>query len=184
VTPFSVVIPTHRRPETLFRVLDALGRQEGPPAFEVVVVDDGSRDSTPDRLRAYRSLYPLRCLSQENSGPARARNRGVVESRGDVVVFLGDDTVPEPAFLAVHARAHSEHAAAPVAVLGYTTWPVERKVSPFLRHINEFGQQFGYSLIDDPDAVPFNAFATANIPLPRRLLEEAGLFGTTFPPAV
>jgi GT2 family glycosyltransferase len=182
-TPFSVVIPTHRRPETLFRVLDALGRQEGPPGFEVVVVDDGSGDSTPDRLRAFRSPYPLRSFFQENSGPARARNRGVAESRGDVVVFLGDDTVPEPGFLAVHARAHSEHATAPVAVLGYTTWPVERKISPFLHHINEFGLQFGYALIEDPDSVPFNFFYTSNISLPRRLLEEAGLFDTTFPHA-
>ena len=183
MTPFSVVIPTHRRPETLFRVLDALGRQEAPPAFEVVVVDDGSRDSTPGRLRAYRSPYPLRCFFQENSGPARARNRGVAESRGEVVVFLGDDTVPEPAFLAVHARAHAEHAMVPVAVLGYTTWPAERKVSPFLHHINEFGLQFGYALIEDANSVPFNFFYTSNISLPRRLLEEAGLFDTTFPHA-
>lgn len=183
MTPFSVVIPTHRRPETLFRVLDALGRQDGPPEFEVIVVDDGSEDSTPDRLQAFRAPYPLRCLFQENSGPARARNRGVAEARGDVVVFLGDDTVPERAFLAVHARTHSEHAQAPIAVLGYTTWPGERKVSPFLHHINEFGLQFGYALIEDPDAVPFNFFYTSNVSLPRRLLEEAGLFDTTFPHA-
>ena len=183
MTPFSVVIPTHRRPETLFRVLDALGRQDGPPGFEVIVVDDGSQDSTPDRLRAFRAPYPLSCFFQENSGPARARNRGVAEARGDVVVFLGDDTVPEPAFLAVHARAHCEHADAPIAVLGYTTWPRERNVSPFLHHINEFGLQFGYALIEDPDAVPFNFFYTSNISLPRRLLEEAGLFDTTFPHA-
>jgi GT2 family glycosyltransferase len=180
---FSVVIPTHRRPETLFRVLDALGRQEGPPAFEVVVVDDGSGDSTPDRLRAFRSAYPLRSFVQENSGPARARNRGVTESRGDVVVFLGDDTVPEPAFLAVHARAHAENAGAPVAVLGYTTWPADRSVSPFLHHINEFGLQFGYALIEDPDSVPFNFFYTSNVSLGRRLLEDVGLFDTTFPHA-
>lgn len=180
---FSVVIPTHRRPDTLFRVLEALGGQDGPPEFEVVVVDDGSGDSTPDRLRAFRPSYPLRSLFQDNSGPAHARNRGVAESRGDVVVFLGDDTVPEPAFLAVHARAHAEHATEPVAVLGYTTWPAERSVSPFLHHINEYGLQFGYSLIEDPDSVPFNFFYTSNISLPRRLIEEAGLFDTTFPHA-
>lgn len=183
MTPYSVVIPTHRRPETLFRVLEALGRQERPPGFEVVVVDDGSGDSTSERLRAFCSSYPLRSFSQANSGPARARNRGVSESRGDVVVFLGDDTVPEPAFLAVHARAHAEHATEPVAVLGYTTWPAERSVSPFLHHINEYGLQFGYALIEDPDSVPFNFFYTSNISLPRRLIEEAGLFDTTFPHA-
>ncbi len=183
MTSFSVVIPTFRRPDTLFRVLDALGRQESPPQFEVVVVDDGSGDSTPERLRAYRPSYPLRSLFQENSGPARARNRGVEEARGDIVLFLGDDTVPEPPLLSVHAAAHAEPREYPVAVLGYTTWPRERRVSPFLHHINEYGLQFGYGLIEDPESVPFNFFYTSNISLPRRLLQSAGLFDTTFPHA-
>ncbi|HEY3170851.1 MAG TPA: glycosyltransferase family A protein [Thermoanaerobaculia bacterium] len=183
MTSFSVIIPTYRRPDTLFRVLDALGRQTEPPDYEVVVVDDGSGDSTPDRLRAYSATYPLRCFFQENSGPARARNRGVREAQGDIVLFLGDDTVPEPAFLAVHALAHGERRDHPVAVLGYTTWPSERRVSPFLHHINEYGLQFGYGLIENPDSVPFNFFYTSNVSLSRRLLEGAGLFDTTFPHA-
>ena len=180
---FSVVIPTYRRPEVLLQVLDALGRQESPPEFEVLVIDDGSGDATADKLRAYSPPYPFRPFFQENSGPARARNRGVSEARGSHVLFLGDDTVPEPALLAVHAQSHAESGSEPVAVLGYTTWPRERKVSPFLHHINEYGLQFGYGLIEDPDAVPFNFFYTSNISLSRVLLEEAGLFDTTFPHA-
>ena len=183
MTSFSVVIPTYRRADVLFRVLDALGRQESPPDFEVVVVDDGSGDSTAERLRAYAAPYPFRPLFQRNSGPARARNRGVSEARGTHILFLGDDTAPEPPLLAVHAETHARAGGDPVAVLGYTTWPRERKVSPFLHHINEYGLQFGYGLIADPDAVPFNFFYTSNVSLPRRLLEEAGLFDTTFPHA-
>jgi len=180
---FSVVIPTFRRPETLFPVLDGLAAQVGPPEFEVVVVDDGSGDDTPQRLAAYRPSYPFRFFSQSNSGPATARNRGVREARNRVVLFLGDDTVPEPGLLAVHARAHTEPRAYPVAVLGYTTWPRGLKVSPFLHHINEYGLQFGYGLISDPDRVPFNFFYTSNVSLPRDLLVEAGLFDTSFPHA-
>jgi GT2 family glycosyltransferase len=71
-----------------------------------------------------------------------------------------------------------------VSVLGYTTWPREQRVTPFLHHINEFGLQFGYGLISDPESVPFNFFYTSNISLPRALLLEAGLFDTTFPHAV
>lgn len=183
MTTFSVVIPTYQRPDILFRVLDALGRQESPPEFEVVVIDDGSGDSTAERLRAYEAPFPFRPFFQENSGPARARNRGVLEARGSHVLFLGDDTVPEPPLLAVHAESHAEQKGHPVAVLGYTTWPRDRKVSPFLHHINEHGLQFGYALIENPDAVPFNFFYTSNISLPRRLLEEADLFDTTFPHA-
>jgi glycosyltransferase involved in cell wall biosynthesis len=180
---FSVVIPTYRRPETLFPVLEALARQDAPPEFEVVVVDDGSGDETPGRLAAYRPPYPFRFFSQENGGPAAARNRGVREARGETVLFLGDDTVPEPALLSVHGRTHDEPRPYPVAVLGYTTWPREREVSPFLHHINEYGLQFGYGLIEDTEAVPFNFFYTSNVSLPRQLLVDAGLFDTSFPHA-
>lgn len=182
MTAISVVIPTYRRPDTLFRVLDALGVQQGAPDLEVVVVDDGSGDSTAESLRSYRPPYPMRCFFQENSGPARARNRGVAEAHGEIVLFLGDDTVPEPRLLAIHAETHREKGER-CAVLGYTTWPPERRVSPFLHHINEYGLQFGYELIEDPESVPFNFFYTSNISLPRRLLVEAGVFDTTFPHA-
>jgi GT2 family glycosyltransferase len=180
---FSVVIPTYRRPNVLLRVLDGLARQAEPPSFEVVVVDDGSGDGTEAKLAAYRPPYPFRFSSQANSGPATARNAGVRLAQGKLILFLGDDTVPESGLLAVHAAAHAENRPYPVAVLGYTTWPSDRRVSPFLHHINEYGLQFGYSLIRDPESVPFNFFYTSNISLPRSLLVEAGLFDTTFPHA-
>jgi glycosyltransferase involved in cell wall biosynthesis len=184
MTPeISVVIPTYRRPETLAMVLEALEHQRGAPPFEVVVVDDGSEDRrTAELLTAWKPGYRFRHLAQKNGGPASARNRGVSESEGAIVLFLGDDTVPEPRLLAVHAAAHGG-ANGKIAVLGYTTWPQERKVSPFLHHINEYGLQFGYGLIEDTEAVPFNFFYTSNISLSRRLLLDAGLFDTTFPHA-
>lgn len=180
---FSVVIPTFRRTETLFNVLDGLARQSDPPPFEVVVVDDGSGDDTLLRLEAYRASYPFRFFSQANSGPASARNRGVREAHEPIVLFLGDDTVPEPPLLSIHARTHAQKRPHPVAVLGYTTWPRDLKVSPFLHHINEYGLQFGYGLIRNAEAVPFNFFYTSNVSLPRQLLLEVGLFDTSFPHA-
>ncbi len=180
---FSVVVPTFERPDTLLRVLDALTSQESPPDFEVVVVYDGSADETPALLSAYHAPYPFRFFAQKNSGPAAARNRGIEEARGRYILFLGDDTVPESRLLFAHGRAQAESSPASVAVLGYTTWPSDRRVTPFLHHINEYGLQFGYGLIEDPDSVPFNFFYTSNISLERERLREAGLFDTTFPHA-
>jgi glycosyltransferase involved in cell wall biosynthesis len=180
---FSVVIPTYRRCDTLLGVLDALAAQTDAPSFEVIVIDDGSGDATPERLAAYRPRYPFRFLSQENAGPAGARNRGVREAAARLVLFLGDDTLPEPGLLAAHAAAHAEQRPHPFAVLGYTTWPRGARVSPFLHHINEYGLQFGYRLIADPDDVPFNFFYTSNVSLPRDLMLAAGLFDTSFPHA-
>jgi len=185
VTPrISVVIPTYNRLDILPRVLEALAAQAPPEGgFEVVVVDDGSSDGTAGFLAAHRAPFPLRAFSQANAGPAGARNRGVAESAGRLVCFLGDDTVPEPDFLRRHEEAHRARPGRKIAVLGYTTWPRERRVTPFLHHINEYGMQFGYELIRDPENVPFNFFYTSNISLPRDAFELSGRFDTTFPDA-
>ena len=167
----SVVIPTFNRLEVLAEVLHALEFQQGAPAFEVVVVDDGSSDGTSGWLRSRTFNLPLRVLSQENRGPAAARNTGVAVAQGQWVAFLGDDTVPSPGWLAAHREAHRRHGDdIHVAVLGYTGWHPRMRLNPFLRYINEHGLQFGYALIDDPEDVPFNFFYTSNISLSRDIL--------------
>ena len=167
----SVVIPTFNRLEVLAEVLQALEFQQGAPPFEVVVVDDGSSDGTSGWLRSRTFNLPLRALTQENRGPAAARNTGVAVAQGQWVAFLGDDTVPSSGWLAAHREAHRRHGDdLHVAVLGYTGWHPRMQLNPFLRYINEHGLQFGYALIDDPEDVPFNFFYTSNISLSRDIL--------------
>lgn len=164
----------------LQRVLDALERQEGAPDFELIVIDDGSTDDTAQIL-AQRARIVFR--TQPNSGPGRARNHGVSVARGRFVVFLGDDTIPEPRFLAEHARTHAESHDDPlIACLGYTGWPAGERVTAFMDYINDYGLQFGYRLIENGTLVPFNFFYTSNISIDRQLL-VAHPFDTTFPSA-
>ncbi|HVS00185.1 MAG TPA: glycosyltransferase [Thermoanaerobaculia bacterium] len=171
VPEVSVVIPTHNRLQALAEVLQGLQFQEGPPEFEVVVVDDGSTDGTSDWLRNRSFQLPLRVLTQENRGPAAARNTGVAVAAGKWVAFLGDDTVPSPGWLAAHRAAHRRRGDDPyLAVIGYTAWHPRMRLTPFLRYINEHGLQFGYALIQNPEDVPFNFFYTSNLSLPRDLL--------------
>jgi glycosyltransferase involved in cell wall biosynthesis len=180
---FSVVVPTHDRLDVLPEVLAALEAQAGAPDYEVVVVDDGSSDGTSDWLdeRRRRARVPLRVLHQPNRGPAAARNLGVAVAGGRWVAFLGDDTVPSSGWLAAHREAHRRRGdAAELAVIGYTGWHPRMRLTPFLRHINEHGLQFGYALIDDPDDVPFNFFYTSNLSLSRALL-VAEPFDLSFP---
>ena len=176
----SVVIPTYNRLEMLVRVLDALENQAGAPPFEVIVVNDGSKDDT-ETVMSQRSGITFR--TQPNSGPGRARNHGVSLARGKFVVFIGDDTVPESQFLAEHARVHRESNDDPmVAALGYTGWPPGERVTAFMDYINDYGLQFGYKLIEDGAVVPFNFFYTSNISIDREVL-AAHPFDTTFPSA-
>jgi GT2 family glycosyltransferase len=177
----SIIIPTFDRLAALRRVVAALRSQIGDMA-EIVVVDDGSRDGTWAWLKG-ESAHGLRPIRQANSGPARARNRGVEEARAELIVFLGDDTVPQPGWLEAHLEAHRVcGAVCPLAVIGYTCFPPGQD-SPFRRYINEYGAQFGYLLIDRAEDVPFNFFYTSNVSLPRSVFLEHGGFREDFPAA-
>jgi GT2 family glycosyltransferase len=184
---FSVVIPTYNRLEMLLRVLDGLEAQRDVPEFEAIVIDDGSADDTrrvmEQRAREGAAAYRLMFESQANAGPGRARNRGVSLATARFVVFIGDDTVPEPRFLAEHARVHGASGDEPLlACLGYTGWPRGERVTAFMDYINDYGLQFGYKLIKDENIVPFNFFYTSNISIDRHLLAEHP-FDTSFPAA-
>jgi len=118
---FSVVIPTYNRCNSLRVTLDALARQDfSCDLFEVVVVSDGSTDGTNDLLNILVSrgeyAYTLRPIFQENAGPARARNRGVEESHGSIIIFLDDDVEPSPGYLKSHAQHHARNA--DIAIIG------------------------------------------------------------------
>ena len=105
----SVVIPTFNRKDSLRKTLEGLEGQTYPAAqFEAVVVSDGSTDGTDAHLISYAKTapYPIRVISQPNGGPARARNNGIQDARGEVIVFLDDDVEPSAEFLAVHAAHH------------------------------------------------------------------------------
>ena len=180
---FSVVIPTYNRLAMLREVLRSMESQTNAPEFEVIVVDDGSKDDTRTTIEGYKPPYPFTFRSQQNGGPGRARNHGVTLASGRFVIFMGDDTVPESDFLAEHARIHRAHNDDRlIACLGYTGWPRRERVTAFMDYINDYGLQFGYKLIKDGDEVPFNFFYTSNISIDRVLLAEHP-FDTTFPAA-
>ncbi len=180
---FSVVIPTFNRAEILALTLRSLSRQEEAPPFEVIVVDDGSKDETPALVAGLQDGFPvpLHYLFQPNRKQGAARNLGTRSAGGEQILFLGDDIVPTPGFLKEHAECHSRHGAGPrVVVIGYTTWPDSIRRTRFLDYIGEQGWQFGFSLISDPDDIPFNFFYTSNISMSRRFFLESGGFDEDF----
>lgn len=87
----SVVIPAYQAEKTLTRALDSVLAVRNIP-LEVVVVDDGSVDSTAKFARAAAMADSrVRVISQENSGRSAARNRGFSEAKGEWVMFLDSD---------------------------------------------------------------------------------------------
>ncbi|MCZ6746659.1 MAG: glycosyltransferase family A protein, partial [Acidobacteria bacterium] len=92
----SVIIPTYNRADYLEQALSSVFRQTFTD-YEVIVVDDGSTDHTPDVLKSYQER--ITSLRQENSGAARARNRGIRLARGNWVAFLDSDDMWQPVAL-------------------------------------------------------------------------------------
>jgi glycosyltransferase involved in cell wall biosynthesis len=180
---YSVLVPTRDGAQRLPAVLEALAGQRQAPAFEVIVVDDDSRDATPRQLEAWAAEdgERRRWLRGEGRGPAAARNLGLAAARGTRVAYLGDDTVPDADWLREHDLGwRSRGASDDVAVLGSIRWHERLRVTPFLRFLNEEGLQFGFALIRDAERLPFNFFYTSNVSLDReRALREP--FDESFP---
>lgn len=102
----SVIVPVRDAAATLPRTLDALAGQEFEGDYEVIVVDDGSRDDSA--AAAARGPGPVRLLRQAPSGPAAARNLGVRHARSPLLAFCDADVFPTERWLAEGAAALAE----------------------------------------------------------------------------
>jgi glycosyltransferase involved in cell wall biosynthesis len=89
---FSVVIAVYNDWDPLSQCLESLQQQTNAPAFEVIVVDDGSTEAIPAFVQASRHGYPLTLVQQTHAGIPAARNRGVRASRGTIIVFVDADS--------------------------------------------------------------------------------------------
>jgi GT2 family glycosyltransferase len=133
--------------------------------YEILVIDDGSTDPTPEVLAAWPS--PVRALRLEhNRGRSAARNVGVREAAADRVVFVDSDVVVRPDFLKWHLRTHRQHGAGilsrgPVVLVAALDDPRQLRVPP---------------LAASPAYLD-----TANAGLERRAVIDAGLFDEAFP---
>lgn len=97
---FSVVIPCYNGAKTLPDTLNSVCAQTFKD-FEVVVVNDGSTDSSLDVLESYSDSLPLKIISQSNAGLGGARNTGILNSIGEFVAFLDQDDIWFPQKLAI-----------------------------------------------------------------------------------
>jgi glycosyltransferase involved in cell wall biosynthesis len=101
----SVVITTYNRPDALAAVVRACFMQNDKN-FEIIIADDGSTDNTRACIAALSATapMPLRHVWQPDQGfrAAMARNRGTLAARGDYIVFLDGDCIPQRDFIARH----------------------------------------------------------------------------------
>lgn len=170
----SVVVPAHDAADTIGAALRSALVQQ-PPPLEVVVIDDGSTDATAAVAAEVAAEAPattaVRVLSQPQSGPSAARNRGITECRGDWVALLDADDVWRPDKWAVQRRAL---AAQPGAVAVAADW---------VRHDDRFDSSAGevmgevpVTVVTEADLLVLNRFQTSTVVARTEVLRAIGGF--------
>jgi len=107
----SVLICTFNRADNLRLTLERLAGVQAPAEvdWELVVVDNNSRDHTPAVCRDFAAILPIRHVEERRQGLSVARNRGIKESRGGIIVYTDDDVNVEPGWISALWRASQVH---------------------------------------------------------------------------
>ncbi|MDX2254220.1 MAG: glycosyltransferase [Pseudanabaenaceae cyanobacterium bins.39] len=162
---WSIIIPTYNRLPILRKCLQAMELQDFELPYEVVVIDDGSSDGTVEFLQNHSADYPhVRLYQQQHRGAAIARNTGIDQAQGEIIVFIDSDLVVTPIFLSAHARSLQGH---------------ERAFT--------YGKVINTNDFEYPDSAKVKIqdistafFATGNVAIAKHWLIEAGKFDPSF----
>ncbi len=171
----SIVIPTYNRLPILQKCLIALENQQFShnliSQYEIVLIDDGSTDSTLNWLRENQSKLPhLKTFQQDHQGAAAARNLGIKKAQGDTIIFIDSDLVVTENFLQAHSNS---------LVRGREKTGSDRLFT--------YGAVINTCNFDNPTSEPYKItdfsaayFATGNVAISKHWLEKVGMFDTQF----
>jgi len=175
----SVVIPTHDRSATLRRTLDALCEQTfALRKVEVIVIVDGSSDSTMEMLSGYTAPFTLRIIEQSRQGPAAARNNGAAEAYGKWLIFIDDDIETIPSFIEAHVCAHQHYPGH--VIIGYLPL-VFHGNSGFFHHELRIWWENMFHLMRRPGhRYRFNNLLSGNFSVETEIFKQIGGFNTDF----
>lgn len=187
----SIIIPAHNKIEITSACLDQLqSTLRGDEQVEIIVVDDASTDDTAATLEAYaRRDSRFKVLHNDTGqGFLRSSNLGARAARGDILIFLNNDTLPQPGWLSplLHTLAHNPRVG---AVGGKLLYP-DGRLQEAGGVIFSDGSGWNFGKYDpNPDAPLYNFVrevdycSGAFLATPRRLFEELGGFDLHFAPA-
>jgi len=167
----SVIIPTYNRREFLREAIESVLAQSFRD-FELIVVDDGSRDGTYELVKGYgdRVLY----LWQPNRGPAAARNRGAEVARGYYLAFLDSDDLWLPKKLEQQISFMEAHPGARICYTDEIWIRRGRRVNPKKKHAKYSGWIY-------PRCLPLCIISPSSVMIRRDLWEEVRGFDEDFP---
>jgi GT2 family glycosyltransferase/glycosyltransferase involved in cell wall biosynthesis len=181
----SLVIPVYDQFAHTLACLRALAEYPPATAFEVIVVDDGSRDETADALPQIQGLrYHRRA---QNGGFIAACNDGAALARGDYLIFLNNDTIPQPGWL--EALLGTFDAEPRTGLVGAQLLYPDGRLQEAGGVVFADGSGWNYGRFESPDDPRFaylrdcDYASGAAIAIPRALFASLGGFDTRYAPA-
>jgi len=180
----SVVIPLYNQEKIISKTLRSLFNQSLPKdRYEIIVVDDGSKDKTRSILEAINNktgdnLIILKTIKKHGKGAAR--NLGIKKARNKIVVLLDGDIVATKYLLANHLKWHEKFTDNNFAMVGYITWFPKLKITPFMYWLEHGGMQLNFDNLKQNQEVDFKHFYTGNVSFKKDFLIKNGLFDEDF----
>ncbi len=172
----SVIIPTYNRLSFLRETLRALCEQTYPSTLiQVVVVDDCSIDETAAFIDGSETPFDLCAIHHtRNRGRAAARNTGIREAGGDLIIFVDDDMRSKRDLIEQHVAFQDSHGAS--MVIGSALQAPELGTSTVYAYLD----RMGVHKLEPGSRVPARYFVTNNSSVPRKALLDVGLFDESF----
>jgi glycosyltransferase involved in cell wall biosynthesis len=170
----SIIIPTYKRPDHIKTCLEAIATQESLADTEVIVVDDGGDAETAGYIQSHQSAFPfsLQYFAQEKKGRSAARNLGISKALGEIIIFIGDDIVVTPGWLATHKNFHTAHPEKNTAAVGYMTWYPKLNISRYMMWLENGGPLLKFKGLHDNCQTDAYHFYTGNISLKKEILSS------------
>ncbi|MCF2873933.1 MULTISPECIES: glycosyltransferase [unclassified Tenacibaculum] len=107
---FSIIVPVYNRPKEIDELLESLTKQDFQHNFEVLIIEDGSDNSSETIVDSYKEKLNLHYFFKENSGAGASRNYGMKKASGNYFIILDSDViVPQQYLSEVHQRLEEKY---------------------------------------------------------------------------
>jgi|GEM_PF-984952 len=110
----SIIITTYNQNKILELILLSLVNQKSLYSYEIIICDDGGKEEANEVIDSFQKMYPeieIYYLWQQDRGfrAGQARNMGLRQAKGDIVILLDGDMIPEKDFVQKHLSFHKKH---------------------------------------------------------------------------
>lgn len=190
----SIIIPAYNAEQYIGQCLDSILSQDGAPDFEIIVVNDGSTDNTPQIVREYGyTNHNIRMITQKNRGVSVARNNGLACANGRFITFVdADDRVgasytqmvhyfEEPDSISVRGRSDKAKNNMLVSYIYFMSTGALSKIQP--KFDDKYFVQMLKPMSDNKTDIAMGGKITidhVNNTLSRNIYESDHIYGTTY----